>query len=217
MILAARLRKQVHREIAKAQDLIVEAVYTLFDDAVMHGGTAIWRCYHGGRFSEDVDVYLPKNRQKIELLFQRFERQGFQIEKKKIGENSIYSSLRLGNTLVRFEALYKKMEGHLADYETVDGNFVPINALTPEELIVEKVQAYLQRRKIRDVYDIFILLKLVQDRTEIQPQIEHLLAHFPEPLDEQDLNVIIFEGTTPTSQKMREYIQTWARRNIEMQ
>ncbi|MEM1546291.1 MAG: nucleotidyl transferase AbiEii/AbiGii toxin family protein [Candidatus Methanomethylicia archaeon] len=34
-------------------------IYNSFPEAVIHGGTAIWRCYGSNRFSEDVDVYLP--------------------------------------------------------------------------------------------------------------------------------------------------------------
>ena len=29
-------------------------------NAILHGGTAIWRIYSGKRFSEDLDLYLTK-------------------------------------------------------------------------------------------------------------------------------------------------------------
>lgn len=59
--LTLRLKKQAHKKVAEAQDLIVKELYSVFDGAVLHGGTAIWRCYGGNRFSEDVDAYLPRD------------------------------------------------------------------------------------------------------------------------------------------------------------
>ena len=90
--LILRLKKAMHKEVAKAQDMVVEPLYRVFNGAVLHGGTAIWRCYNGNRFSEDIDVYIPKNVDKLELLFEFLERKGFGIEKKKIGANSLFSS-----------------------------------------------------------------------------------------------------------------------------
>jgi predicted nucleotidyltransferase component of viral defense system len=57
--LILRLKRANHKELAKAQDIIVKALYETFNEAVFHGGTCIWRCYGGNRFSEDIDVYLP--------------------------------------------------------------------------------------------------------------------------------------------------------------
>ena len=64
-----RLKKRQHRELALLQDEITDIVYRISDEAVLHGGTAIWRCYGGNRFSEDIDIYIPKDNTKIEALF----------------------------------------------------------------------------------------------------------------------------------------------------
>ncbi|MDI6643012.1 MAG: hypothetical protein QMD95_03060, partial [Candidatus Hodarchaeaceae archaeon] len=53
-----RMRRERHRRIARAQDTVVETLYRVFPKGVLHGGIAIWRCYSGNRFSEDVDAYL---------------------------------------------------------------------------------------------------------------------------------------------------------------
>ena len=58
--LALRIKKAQHKEIAEAQDIVVEELYRIFSKAVFHGGTSIWRCYNGNRFSEDIDVYNQK-------------------------------------------------------------------------------------------------------------------------------------------------------------
>jgi predicted nucleotidyltransferase component of viral defense system len=88
MPLSMRTRKEQHRKIAYAQDAVVEEIYGLFGRAVLHGGTAIWRCYNGKRFSEDLDFYLPKEPETINKLFEILEKKGFKILKRKISGNS---------------------------------------------------------------------------------------------------------------------------------
>ena len=200
--LLLRLKKLQHKDIARAQDIIIEELYKIIDNAVLHGGTAIWRCYQGNRFSEDIDMYLPDN-EKINIFFENLEKRGFIIEKKKITENSLYSNLKFERVYVRFEALFKKVKSVLRDYETIDGNFITVSTLTPEELIKEKINAYLNRNKIRDLYDIFFLLRYVQKIAELKKIIEE----FKNPIDEKELKILIFEGLVPDSKKMLEYIK----------
>jgi len=209
--LILRLKKEAHKKIARAQDVIMEELYKVFNDAVFHGGTAIWRCYNGNRFSEDIDVYIPKNIEKINILFNNFEKKGFQIEKKKIGGNSIFSSMKFNNTIVKFEALFKKSESILKNYEQIDGNFIAVYTLAPEQFIKEKVDAYLKRRKIRDLYDVFFLLKYLDEKEKIKEDLIRLLKGFKKPLDEQDLNVIILEGIIPETKKMLNYIESFTK------
>jgi predicted nucleotidyltransferase component of viral defense system len=211
--LALRIRKESHRKIAAAQDIIVEELYKAFDKAVFHGGTAIWRCYGGKRFSEDLDFYLPKDHEAIAKLFKALEQRGFRILKKKVSENSIYSELELDRTSVRLEATFQKKQGHLTDYEAVDGTIQTVYSLTPEEFIEEKVNAYLKRFKIRDLYDIFFLIKLA--KTSIALHLNKLIKAYQKPTDEQDLKAIILEGIAPSSSEMIEYIrQKWENANI---
>ena len=204
--LILKLKKQMHKDIASAQDIIVKELYNVFDKAVFHGGTVIWRCYKGNRFSEDIDVYIPKDENKINTLFLNLEKRGFIIKKKKISKNSLYSSMELNRTLVRFEALFKEQKGSLKEYSTSDGNLIIVYTLTPEELIKEKTNAYLARLKIRDLYDIFFLLRYVQDKKHVSRELNRLIKEFKEPIDEKDLKVLIIEGLVPTTEKMIEYI-----------
>ncbi len=174
----------------------------------MHGGTAIWRCYNGNRFSEDVDVYIIKDKSRIDKFFELIEKKGLIVERKKISENSIYSSLKFNRTIVRFEAVFKKVEGSLKEYETTEGNFLTIYTLTPEQLINEKVQAYIKRQKIRDLYDVFFLLRSIKNIQDVRKSLNELLSNFKKPVDEKDLNVLILEGVVPTTQKMLDYIRS---------
>ena len=50
--LANQLKKRQQVETALLQDEIIGIIYLITEDMVLHGGTAIWRCYSGKRFSE---------------------------------------------------------------------------------------------------------------------------------------------------------------------
>lgn len=206
--LNVKLKKEAHRKLALCQDLIVENLYSVFNDAVLHGGTAIWRCYNGNRFSEDVDVYIQKNTVEINLLFEKLEAKGFVIEKKKIGEKSLYSTLKMDRTSVRFEAIFKKHGGVLKEYQKADGNLITVYTLTAEGFILEKVEAYLKRLKIRDLYDIFFLMRYVTKSHLVKDRLRELLSNYSHPTDENELRVLVIDGLVPKAEKMLEYIRS---------
>src|SRR3989338_8323712 len=166
--LQTKLKREIHRKIAYAQDLIVKEVYTIFNKAVLHGGTAIWRCYNGKRFSEDLDFYFPNDKKKVEILFENLKKVGFEIKKRKISETSIYSELEFERISVRLEAIFHKISGVICDYEMSDGNIISIYSLTPKSFLVEKSNTYLKRFKVRDLWDVFFLLKMVNDTSSIK-------------------------------------------------
>jgi len=204
--LQARLRREVHRKIAYAQDLILKEIYTVLNNAVLHGGTAIWRCYNGKRFSEDLDFYFPNDIQKINLIFEKLKENGFEIKKKKISENSVYSELELDRTSVRLEATFQKVSGIICDYEMSDGNFMSVYSLTVEGFLNEKAKTYLKRFKVRDLWDVFFLLKSVENPKKIK-EIKNLVENYKKPIDEDDLKVILLEGIVPSANEMIEYIK----------
>jgi len=206
--LILKLKKKIHRDIAEVQDIIVRELYNLFDKAVLHGGTAVWRCYDGNRFSEGIDVYLTKNNRKINDLFEILKKKGFIINKKKIGEKSLFSVLTFNGVVVRFEALFKMPKKIiLKEYKTSDGNLISVYTLSPEGLIEEKISAYLARIKIRDLYDIFFLLRYTKDKRKISKDIERLIRNFKKPADEEDLRILIISGIIPGVYEMLDYIK----------
>lgn len=209
--LTLKLKKKMHADIAGAQDMIVKELNNSFDKAVLHGGTAIWRCYEGNRFSEDVDAYIPRDEKRIDGFFDSLNKKGFSIDKKKIGKISLFSKLELNRTIIRFEALFKKpLQGEiLKEYETADGNMITVYTLTAEELIKEKIGAYLKRRKIRDIYDIFFLLRHVKNREVIYADLRRLTKYAERPIDEPELRVLIIEGLVPSYEKIIDYIKRW--------
>lgn len=204
--LQLRLKRETHRKIAYAQDLILKEVYSVFNKAILHGGTAIWRCYKGKRFSEDLDFYLPKDNKKIELLFEKLKRIGFDIKKKKISERSLYSELEFDRVSVSLEATFQKISRVICDYELSDGNFLSIYSLSVEDFIREKSKTYLKRLKIRDLWDVFFLLKNIQNIRKIK-EIGELVKNYKKPNDEENLKVILIEGIVPSAEEMIQYIK----------
>lgn len=202
-----KLKKESQKKVARAQDIIVEELFKIFDKAVLHGGTGIWRCYNGNRFSEDVDVYIPKDLKKLDQFFDILVKRGFIIVKKKVGEKILYSNLKLDNFFVKFEALFKIIKGELKDYETADGNFLTINSLGTKTLIKEKINAYSNRLKIRDLYDIFFLLRFIDNKERIRKELKNFVNNFKKPSDEENLKILIIEGLIPKSEDMLNYIK----------
>ncbi|MBI5392603.1 nucleotidyl transferase AbiEii/AbiGii toxin family protein [Candidatus Woesearchaeota archaeon] len=207
--LILKIKKASHKSIAEAQDIIIRELYSVLDTAAFHGGTAIWRCYQGNRFSEDIDMYIPRDIAKINQFFSNLEKKGFIVQKKRFTDNALYSNLLFNRVEVRFEAAFRKVKGILKDYEAVEGNFIAVYTLSAEEFIREKTAAYLSRKKIRDLYDIFHLLKYVQDKEKIKQEIAELINNYSAPVDEKDIKTLILEGLVPTSKKMIEYIRDY--------
>jgi predicted nucleotidyltransferase component of viral defense system len=76
--------------------------------------------------------------------------------KKKFTQNAFCSKIKRNDVEIRFEVLFKEIKNYITkEYETVEGLKFVINTLGPEELILEKISAYLKRKFIRDLYDIY--------------------------------------------------------------
>ncbi len=208
--LVRKLKKRIHREIAFAQDLLIQEVFRIFDSAILHDGTAIWRCYQSNRFSEDVDFYISsKENKKIEKFFGELKNFGIKILKQKLTQNALYSKLKYNEAEIRFEALFKERKNFATkEYEMVDGTKIVVNTLPPEELIKEKVEAYLKRRKIRDLYDIFFLLDFAEKK-DVKNELSRLLRNFKNPEDEKELKYLIIVGTAPKLEEMLKKIKKY--------
>jgi predicted nucleotidyltransferase component of viral defense system len=209
--LSLKLKKKTERDIAYAQDIIVAELYKFFPNAIIHGGTAIWRCYNGNRFSEDVDVYISRDLSKIEEFFKSLENIGFKIIKKRVKEASLYSELEFNRTPVRFEATYQAKKQFLKKYETSESFFINVYTLSPEDLVIEKVETYLKRRKIRDLYDISFLISHVENRKRVEDYLKKLIKNYEKPIDEENLSRIIIMGAIPSSDELLKEIIRWAK------
>jgi len=154
---------------------------------------------------------MDLEKEKIDLLFENLKKLGFIIIKKRIKGNSLYSVLSLNDTQVQLEAVFKKENKFLKEYETSQGLFLNVYTLTPEDLIKEKTKTYLKRRKIRDLYDVFFLLRYVKNKEEIKNELEQFILNFEQSIDPENLQIMILTPPIPTIKEMKEYIERWVK------
>jgi hypothetical protein len=147
----------------------------------------------------------------VNQLFDEVEKRGFEVRKRKLKENALFSTFRLGDAEVRLEGLFRRTRGVLREYETCEGNLLTVYALSLEKLLEEKVEAYLARRKIRDLYDAFFLLRLVEKSRSTVSAVLRLIEAFRPPVDEKELRTVVLSGAVPNSKEMLEYIRRWVR------
>lgn len=215
--LELRLKRVEHRKVAAAQDLVVQVLYENFPTAVIHGGTAIWRCYAGSRFSEDIDAYLPPKADAatFEAFRESLGRLGLEEKKFKKTRRSVFSRFTLRGTEVRFEAVFADIrDAVVKSFEMVDGTFISVYTLSPEGLLAEKATAYRSRKKVRDLYDIWFLINLVTDNLETIRSMKDFRNGVEEPEDYNDLRTLIIMGAVPSFRDMAEAVGRWAKKNI---
>jgi predicted nucleotidyltransferase component of viral defense system len=211
--LERKLKKKVHLQVALAQDILVNEIYRFFPRAILHGGTAIWRCFGSNRFSEDLDFYLSSfSKEKLSQFLKNLENLGFSKLKFRQTKNAIFSQFEYTQAIVRFEAIAKKIkEYQTVSFEMIDGNSIIVNTLYPKDLIKEKISAYLKRQKIRDLYDIFFLIKFVKRDSQNKSIINNFLKKYSLPKDEANLKTLIISGAVPKVENMIEELKKWAR------
>ena len=128
-----RIRKQLHKDIALLQDEVVEIVYKVSPKAVLHGGTAVWRCFSGNRFSEDLDFYLFESIDFKKDFEKELDSHGLKLIKFKKTENAIYSKIESNNAIVRFEAALREPPKHVvSSYEKFDGTTIDVFVVSLE-------------------------------------------------------------------------------------
>lgn len=156
------------------QHLFLSRFYTQkgTDKVFFKGGTALRMLYRSPRFSEDLDFTgtagsISTIEQAIINTLAEIEREGVITDLKEAKTTSggylaqtVFSAFNRTieiNTEVSFRP--GKKEGHLM---TLVNNFVPtytITVLSQNQLIREKFNALLDRKKPRDFYDLYFILR----------------------------------------------------------
>jgi predicted nucleotidyltransferase component of viral defense system len=203
-----KLRKRQHVQIAQLQDIVVDVIYKIVEHPVLHGGTAIWRCYAGNRFSEDLDFYFKPHKEFKTQLDDALGSYGLTVTKYKDTSNVMFCKIINNESEIRLESnVIDTKDSIIQDYEKLDGSPVTVLTLPAIVLIKEKMAAYLNRRFIRDLYDIYHLSSMIVPG-EIQHEAEHFLNAMKPPEDEQILKVLLISGAVPTSEGMIKTIRT---------
>lgn len=206
--LEKRLKRRMHVDVAALQDLIVEIVYKLDEHAILHGGTAIWRCFGSNRFSKDLDFYLSAPNLKNSFASE-CKKYGIELKKFKRTANIVFAKVVFGNAEVMLKGNFNvKKKAFLASYERIDGTAMPVYTLKPEELLLEKINAYLSRAFIRDFYDIYFLLDSGKvDYKVVKTELNAFLRKAPKPRDEKTLKAIVYSGAIPDFEMMKQKLR----------
>jgi predicted nucleotidyltransferase component of viral defense system len=196
-------------DIARMQDLLIDLIYDYMQpNAILYGGTAIWRCLGGGRFSEDIDIYVNARFQsKHEAVLKQ---NGLEIiDRDK--ELPLHMRISDGKTDILLEASMGRYENVMAQYTKVDGTSMTISMLPPAKLFARKMEAYRSRKYIRDLYDLVHLTNYVDKHDHyIELKLRSFLADVEKPVDGHILQSLVYKGPTASFEKMIKYLKSWS-------
>jgi predicted nucleotidyltransferase component of viral defense system len=206
------MKRRSERETAQLEDDVVNALFSITSEIALHGGTAVWRCYGGKRFSKDLDIYLWAKDFKL-MFMEAMEKAGIDVAKYR--EKGItFIHVRKGNTEIKVEPRNAEKAAVLAPYEKIDGSRMNILVLSPEDIILEKIKAYNDRRAYKDLYDITVLMNHVKDQGRVRKALHAFAADMKKP-DESfqaydEFRTLIYSGTVPSFENMSEMLRRWA-------
>ncbi len=205
---------------AEIQDRIVEVLFRSngLPDAVLHGGAQVWRCYGSSRFSCDVDIYSQMTDVQQRLI-PAFESSGLTVAKFRDTGNVVFAKLTAtagGKEYVSgFEIRRAPVEGVVSEYTRVDGSGIEVISISPQAIALEKIAAYMGRSEIRDIYDLYFIIKNVIGRDNVSNalsvQLADFLATLQRPVNEGDLARRLYSGNAPTFVEMASYLRKVAR------
>lgn len=206
--LEKRLKKRSHREIGYLQDEVLELVYSVQPNAVLHGGTEIWRCFGGTRFSDDIDLYFETMPVDFRARFsEKLASRGLKLGKFKLTANTAYCTVSNGQEIQVQIHVGKPPASCAIGYGRMDGTPLTVFGVPPDELILEKAQTYLDRKKIRDVYDVYFLSHAHEFRLETEQKLGGMIRKFQPPADEGNLQAIIYAGAVPAFGQMMDVLK----------
>jgi predicted nucleotidyltransferase component of viral defense system len=196
---------------AKLQDEIILLLYNMDNSLVIHGGTSLWRCFSGYRFSEDIDLYSLSFPDYLHEFKNELKSHELKLLKLKDTGNILFSNVSDGTVNVKIEINHKYYPENPVemDYELIDGNSANVLTLLPEDLIKEKILAYNNRRFIRDLYDIYILIKHINHPEIIRESLINFLNNIQKPIDEDVLKTLVYQGLPPSYSRMLDYIRQY--------
>lgn len=216
-------RNETQFKLAVLEDALIDFVYKEFENFVLHGGTAVWRCYKGNRFSRDLDFYTnmePKAESNLQKKVHKvLKEHNYSIVEEKYNNktNTLHIIVRNESTTGKLDLTFAFAEGTAADYERVDGSKRIIYTLNPEGLMNEKINTYLEKFKdgnseIQDLYDINTLKNVVLNPSkETIKRLNNLIsiASKTPPTNEKEIGKLILSGVAPSFDDIIRMLKAW--------
>jgi predicted nucleotidyltransferase component of viral defense system len=194
--------------LARLQDYLVEALVEVEPNIVIHGGTAIWRCYGGNRFSEDVDIYT--NNIQIKKLHNyltwALSKRGVRMDYPIGTVGTIIISDGFVHTKLEAMVPPRRLKSEQKEYERINGSKFFISTLSIGNFIREKASTYQKRRYIRDLYDLYHLVSIEKPDLGTRKILIEFLNSIEAPIDEGKLKDLVYTGVAPSFKTMIDYI-----------
>jgi len=144
------------------------------------GGTALRIVYGSPRFSEDMDFTLPglpeaNVKTTVEAVLSDMGKEGFEFSTeyhKTSGGHLILAKTSVYDWPLRIElnlSSRRKKNAH-PEFHTISSPYMPaysLAALSENQLVEEKIGALLARKKPRDVYDLYFIIRASLDKKPV--------------------------------------------------
>jgi predicted nucleotidyltransferase component of viral defense system len=217
------ITNETQRNRAIIEDEIVDLMLKHYGGFVMHGGTAVWRCYGGNRFSRDVDFYSNLNASEESLFQKQFHKllveSGYPIREEKYNNKTrtLHVIFKGAFTTGKVDLTFAKANGVAAEYQRVDGAKRIVLALSAEALLNEKMGTYLdkyarQDHEIQDLYDMVVLKNRISKPTAAtRNKLSAFLDRIKDvpPKDEKRLKQLVIGGVAPSFSDMIMLLERW--------
>ncbi len=202
-----RILKGKFLKIARTQDIVIIELLRRFD-FVLHGGTAVWRVYGGKRFSYDIDIYHKNPSEIAEWISSA---KFLTLLRKKLTPSGILYIKLKDEDVVELEVspFFKKIKTVDAEFNLTDGSTLVIKTLSPEDLLKEKINAFINRKKGRDLYDVYYLIDFC-DKEKIKSALKKLVKHLEKPKDFEGLRELILIGKEPSFEMILKKVKRYA-------
>lgn len=168
------------------------------DSIYFKGGTALRIIYNSPRFSEDLDFSAYKIKiydleSAIISTLNSIQKENISVSLQEAKTTSggylsaiVFESSEFQKVIIQLEISFRK-NNLKGDVTTISSDFTlpyTINGLSQELLIDEKVQALLSRRKPRDFYDLYFILR----SNLLPPAKKNVLSGILSILEKTDIN-----------------------------
>jgi predicted nucleotidyltransferase component of viral defense system len=214
-------------EKAKMEDSLVEILYRKYNALVFHGGTAIWRCYSGNRFSRDIDFYYGVESNEAKTLFFKSSKKylkdlGYSLKESGYSNSTNTMHILLeANVKMKIDINFGQKAGVPVEYRKVDDTKIVVLALTPSQLLMEKIEAYEDKTRsvreysqpeVQDLYDIYHLTSLVGRKDQVDlKRLKNLIKFIQAnpPPNIRSLDHLILKGISPSFEMIMSHLIRW--------
>ena len=211
-------------EKARLEDVLMELLYGKYD-LTFHGGTCIWRCYNGNRFSRDLDFYMSapgkEGMERFRELSELLVKWGFTLKEK--GYSNVTNTMHFlveSTAKMKIDINFDYKKGSPIEYTRVDGSKITVLGLTPLELLNEKIDAYGNKMarahkysipEVQDLYDMYHLVSLAGKDARTAGHLAKLIGAIKNdpPQNLRSLDHLILAGVAPSFELMIKRIERW--------